>query len=166
MKVFNRGEPAQRVWIFCDGGMGSAAYAAEARSSPQTYCGCGSLVRADDGRVLDWAWRSLPTMTNNEAEYAGLLLGAELARKQRGAKTIFVLDSEVVVGQMQGRFAVNSPSLRRWHRQAQRAVAKLTHVDFCLVPRTYNALADALAHEAGMPWADLRRHLERDMGTK
>ena len=102
-------------------------------------------------------------MTNNEAEYAGLLLGVELAVKQRDSAIIFVLDSQVVVGQMQGHFAVNSPNLRRWHAQARRAIAKLCHVQYCVVPRAYNALADALAREAGMPWADLRQKMEHSL---
>ncbi|MCB9139682.1 MAG: ribonuclease HI family protein [Caldilineaceae bacterium] len=159
MNLFaGRGRPG-RVWIFCDGGLGTAEYGG-ARTGPKSYCGCGSLVRGDDGRVLDWAWRALPMMTNNEAEYAGLRLGMELARRHSAQLTIFVLDSEVVVGQMEGRFAVNSAGLRRCHAQAQRTLRGLGRVQFCLAPRAYNTLADALAREAGIPWSDLRGFLE------
>lgn len=161
MNPFKRRATPGRIWVFCDGGLGSAAYATPSTEGVRTHCGCGALVRRDGGEVTDWAWRSLPAMTNNEAEYAGLILGAELARKAGVGTTVFVLDSAVVVGQMQGRFAVNSASLRRWHRQATHAVRALYGVQFCLVPREYNALADALAHEAGMPWPDLRRAMER-----
>ncbi len=162
MRIFGKGQASSRIWVFCDGGLGSAAYDRHG-PGPKTYCGCGSLVRTDDGRVIDWAWRSLPAVTNNEAEYQGLLLGIELARRQRAGLTVFVMDSEVVVGQMEGRFAVNSPGLRRRHAEARRALRTLPRVQFCLVPRTCNALADALAHEAGLPWPELRSFLEHGL---
>lgn len=151
-----------RLWVFCDGGLGAQPLPVpmlpSQRQGPiEIHAGCGALARDDAGAVVDWAWRGLPSMTNNEAEYAGLLLGVELARRHPAGHVVFVLDSEVVVGQMQGRFAVNSPTLRQWQRRARRAVQTLPRADFCLVPRACNALADALAHEAGLPWNQLHR---------
>lgn len=169
----NRQQLANRVWVFCDGGLGvadvrQAAYAedeAKAVAGVRMQAGCGALVRDESGSVLDWAWRTLPPVngrpvTNNEAEYAGLLLGVELARRWRPAHVIFVLDSAVVVGQMQGRFAVNSRALKRWHAEATVAVSRLPRVEFRAVPRAWNALADALARQAGLPWGELKRAIE------
>lgn len=160
----HRRRGAGRLWVFCDGGLGAQPIPmpilpSQQRGPIEIHAGCGALARNDGGVVVDWAWRGLPTMTNNEAEYAGLLLGVELAQRHTPGHVVFVLDSEVVVGQMQGRFAVNSPGLRQWHMRARRAVQTLARVDFCLVPRACNALADALAHEAGLPWDRLHRGL-------
>ncbi len=160
-----------RIWIFCDGGLGLADYrnlpaGDEAHPAPgapaalHLQAGCAALVRNDTGAVLDWAWRTLPTVTSVEAEYAGLLLGIELAARHPSLQTIFVLDSEVVVGQMTGRYAVNSHNLRRWHQRATAAIEPLPGVGFRAVPRAWNALADALARQAGLPWAQLRAALE------
>ncbi|MCL4862638.1 MAG: ribonuclease HI family protein [Caldilineaceae bacterium] len=153
-----------RVWVFCDGGLSVADYGDAPRPAPalEFSPGCGALVRNDDGAILDWAWRTLPQVTSVEAEYAGLLLGVELARRQATNEVIFVMDSAVVVGQMTGRFAVNSPRLRRWYRQACEATQRLPKVGFRHVPRAWNPLADALARQAGLPWAALRAQLEKE----
>ena len=170
-----RARDNRQLWVFCDGGLRAAEVhqlgaepelgfalvggRAKAVRGVKIGAGCGALVRSQQGDVLDWAWRSLPEMTNNEAEYAGLLLGIELARKRQPHETIFVMDSNIVVGQLCGRFAVHSRSLRRWHRQAEQGLAALGTVKFCAVPREWNPLADALARQAGIPWPQFQAAL-------
>lgn len=171
--TLSRPASSGRIWVFCDGGLGSAPVQPLAsvtgpsdRRPVRPQAGCGAIVRAEQGDILDWAWRSLSSteggrsVTNNEAEYAGLLLGITLARRRRARETILLLDSEIVVGQMQGRFAVRSPALRRWHRQAMQAMRTLPRARFCLIPREWNPLADALARQAGLAWDPLRTALE------
>ncbi len=161
-------KPIEKIWAFCDGGLGTVG-AAESNRRPNAEVvlgvGCGALLRGQDGRVLDWAWRSLPKMTNNEAEYAGLLLGMELTKRllhrRLRVPVLFVLDSEIVVGQMRGCFAVNSKKLKRWHQIACRQAETFDNICFCAVPRAWNPLADALARQAGVPWEPLRAAIER-----
>jgi ribonuclease HI len=153
-----------RIWVFCDGGLGALPETNPAAPQPLAVrmgAGCGALVRRDDGAVIDWAWRALPMVTNNEAEYAGLMLGAELAQRQRAQLTIFVLDSEVVVGQMTGRFSVQSAALHTWRRRTLKIVSALPAVEYRLAPRAWNSLADALARQAGLPWETVRAYLEK-----
>jgi ribonuclease HI len=102
-------------------------------------------------------------MTNNEAEYAGLLLGIGLAHRLAAEEVVFLLDSEIVVGQMTGRFAVNSRSLHRWHWQACEALRALPHSRFCAIPREWNRLADGLACQAGISWSWLMRQVDREI---
>lgn len=152
------------VWIFCDGGLGMAEY----ETPPPgvvlpLHAGCGALARGDDGAILDWAWRTLPSVTSVEAEYAGLLLGAELAHRIRPREICFVMDSATVVGQMTGRYAVNSRSLRRWRERVCVALSPWPDARFRHVPRAWNALADALGRQAGLPWEALRAELEKEM---
>jgi ribonuclease HI len=160
-----------RIWCFCDGSTGALYDGTEmngrSRNGDQAparqpsvpglrlVCAAAAVARADDGSIVDWAWQELPPLTNNEAEYAGLILGLGLARAAGARETVCVLDSEVVVGQMEGRFAVNSAGLRRWHWQACEAARGLPSVRYCLVPRALNRLADGLAGQASMPWAPL-----------
>lgn len=163
---------AKKVWCFCDGSTG-AVYEAQRlanaansggtvpvetvrrRLEARLVCSAAAVVRAADGRILDLAWRELPELTNNEAEYAGLLLGLQLAKRLQAQEVICVLDSEVVVGQMEGRFAVHSARLRSWHWKAAEAARSLPLVRYRLVPREWNRLADGLAGQASVPWPAL-----------
>lgn len=173
---------AGKVWCFCDGSTGAiyeaqrlanAAAALPAAAAGNTasgvtlrqrlearlVCSAAAVVRADDGRILDLAWRELPELTNNEAEYAGLVLGLQLAKRLRVQEVLCVLDSEVVVGQMEGRFAINSARLRRWHWKAAEAARKIPVVRYRLAPREWNRLADGLAGQASVPWPALCKAL-------
>ena len=87
-------------------------------------------------------------MTCNEAEYEALLLGLETVRSLRPEQVEVRMDSQVVVNQMLGLFAVRNVSLRRPHAQARAAVAALGAVEFVHVRRRRNRLADALVNEA------------------
>lgn len=116
--------------------------------------GAGVVVLDRRGYIARIVNRPLPPMTNNEAEYAGLLLSLEIA-EALGAQFVDVrLDSEVVVFQMIGKAAVNSPALKTWHSQACLKVLRFQKVRFSHIPRELNALADALAGEAaaGRTW--------------
>lgn len=167
-----------RVWCFCDGSTGAlyeaqrlAGALAGSRSSggeeavrqrleAKLVCSAAAVVRGDDGRILDLAWRELPELSNNEAEYAGLVLGLELARRLGAQEVICVLDSEVVVGQMEGRFAINSARLRHWQWKAAEAARRLPVVRYRHVPREWNRLADGLAGQASVPWPALCKLVE------
>jgi ribonuclease HI len=115
--------------------------------------GLGVVVRDGAGRVLTWrSQRLAQKMTCNEAEYEALILGLETVRSLQPERVEVQLDSQVVVNQMRGLFAVRKESLRRLNAQARAAVAaldvRLDGVEFVHVRRRYNRLADALANEA------------------
>lgn len=157
-----------RLWFFCDGSTG--AREVEAGPTPNgappsaalpLECAAAAVARGADGQILDWAWQRLPNITNNEAEYAGLLLGLGLAQRLGAGEAICVLDSEVVVGQMEGRFAVRSPRLQHWHRQARALARELPAVHYLQISREWNRLADGLAAQASIPWPALMAELER-----
>lgn len=116
--------------------------------------GAGIVVLDKWGGVVCVANRFLPPMTNNEAEYAGLVLALEVAIALGGQYVEVRLDSEVVVYQMMGRFAVNSPALKNWHQQACVLARLMPKVRYTHIPREHNAIADALATEAsaGRKW--------------
>lgn len=116
--------------------------------------GAGVVALDKWGGILYIANRTLPIMTNNEAEYAGLTLALEAAATLGGQFVEIRLDSEVVVYQMIGRFAVNSPTLKRCHQQACVLARELPQVRYVHIPREHNVIADALATEAsaGRVW--------------
>jgi len=158
-------QPIKRVWLFCDGSTGalytpdgvapSAAAEKLTGGALAAVCAAAAVAHGEDGGILDWAWQQLPVLTNNEAEYAGLLLGLALAQRLRVQEAICVLDSEIVIGQMEGRFAVKSTRLRHWHQQACNAARALPCVRYVQIPREWNRLADGLAAQAAFAWPAL-----------
>jgi ribonuclease HI len=132
-----RRQPAE-LSIYCDGAIGDDGRGA----------GAGVVVRDGRNEIVGLAKRGLPPMTNNEAEYAALVLALESAGRFRPHALKIHMDSEVVVGQMQGVFAVHSPALKRWHAQACRLARRFRAVTYVHIPRDDNRLADALAAEA------------------
>ncbi len=115
--------------------------------------GLGIVVRDGMGQVVVWRGKRLPqAMTCNEAEYAALIFGLETVRALKPEQIQVRMDSQVVVNQMRGLFAVRNARLRRLHTQARALVATLDldldRVEFVYVPRLRNRLADALANEA------------------
>lgn len=112
--------------------------------------GAAVVVRDERGRIVDTASRRLAGMTNNEAEYEALILALELAlaRGEPSAAVTFLVDSQIVVGQVAGAFAVRDPRLAERHTRVMRLLAQLPDATLAFVPRTRNRLADALAQEA------------------
>jgi probable phosphoglycerate mutase len=165
------------VYIFCDGSTGAldrlaadrgnaAGADASDRRRLNGRCAAAAAALSADGNILAIEWQVLPAVTNNEAEYAGLLLGIEIARRLRAHETVFVLDSETVVCQMTGRCGVNSPRLKSWHVRACAAVRGLSGVRYQAIPREYNRLADGAACQAAIAWDEIMRALGDAQGGR
>lgn len=164
----------KRLWLFCDGSTGAllphntgGAPPPTAKGAPvnlPTTCAAAAIAYDDQGRMLDWSAQPLPTVTNNEAEYAGLLLGLALAQRWQATEARCVLDSEIVIGQMEGRFAVKSARLRHWHHQATLAVRALPLVRYVQIPREWNRLADGLAAQTALSWMALVERMRIEDG--
>ena len=84
--------------------------------------------------------------------YAALVLALQSVQRYRPQTLQIYMDSEIVVGQMTGRFSVNSAALKQWHTQACRLARRFREVTFTHIPREANRLADALANEALMEY--------------
>lgn len=121
--------------------------------------GAGGILCTSHGQIVAVTNKLLPMMTNNEAEYEGLLLAMDLALRYKVASIEARLDSEIVVYQMTGRYAVNSPKLKRLHTIACDMARRFQSIRYIHIPRRQNALADALATEAssGRRWRMIKR---------
>ena len=92
-----------RVTVHVDGG---------ARGNPGPAAAAAVITDAG-GDVLDEASVRLGETTNNVAEYRGLALGLERARQLGARELDIVMDSELVVNQVHGRYRVAAPASRR-----------------------------------------------------
>jgi ribonuclease HI len=107
-----------------------------------------AVIAAPDGRVLDEASVRLGETTNNVAEYRGLLLGLKRARALGVGEPELVMDSELVVNQVNGRYRVRSADLAPLHRAVSDELKAFTSWTIRAVPRAQNARADALVNAA------------------
>ena len=117
--------------------------------------GAGAVLTDESGQVLQEASKALGTMPNNEAEYHGLLLGLDMAKKTLGKDKIKDLhievrmDSELAVKQLTGEYQVKEERLQNlfmkiWNMR----VETFKHLTFTHIPREQNSRADELANLA------------------
>jgi ribonuclease HI len=92
--------------------------------------------------------RFLGRMTNNEAEYQALLLGLQEAKKFEPDSLICLLDSELVVYQLTGKYKVKKSHLALLLAKVRQAEREFPKVIYKAIPREKNEAADTLANAA------------------
>ncbi len=107
--------------------------------------GIGIVLRDETGQHWVEIAESIGCTTNNIAEYQALIRGLEEARKWSPEIIEVYSDSELLVRQMRGQYAVRSPHLREYHRRAMELVQQFSQVTFQYIPRRENSRADQLA---------------------
>ncbi len=125
-----------KVLVHIDGG---------ARGNPGPAA-AAAVLSSPAGEILDESSRFLGKVTNNVAEYHGLLLGLERA-SALGAREVEVInDSELIAKQVQGLYKVKHEDMRRLHSQSMAALRSFERWSIRSVPRAQNAEADALVN--------------------
>ncbi|MFJ8145525.1 bifunctional RNase H/acid phosphatase [Streptomyces sp. NPDC096048] len=111
--------------------------------------GYGAVVLdAATGETLVEAAEYLGVVTNNVAEYRGLLAGLHAAKELDPDATVHVrMDSKLVVEQMSGRWKIKHPGMKPLAAEAAR-VFPPGRVTYEWIPRASNKHADRLANEA------------------
>ncbi len=112
---------------------------------PASY---GVVVRDAQGDIVAKLKKYIGRMTNNVAEYYGLIAALDYA-ESKGIKTLRIeSDSELLVKQMRGQYTVRSPELQPLFERARKMSAALESFRIDHVYREQNREADALANEA------------------
>ncbi|WP_449351594.1 bifunctional RNase H/acid phosphatase [Streptomyces shaanxiensis] len=111
--------------------------------------GYGSVVLdAATGETLVETYEYLGVVTNNVAEYRGLLAGLRAAHDLDPSARVHVrMDSKLVVEQMSGRWKIKHPDVKPLALEAGR-VFPPGQVTYEWIPREQNKRADRLANEA------------------
>jgi ribonuclease HI len=104
----------------------------------------GSLIRT----VVQEGYRFIPHATNNEAEYTGLILGLEAAKKHNVQHLEIEGDSNLVVNQVLGAWQVKTPTLVPLKSKAATLYWSFPKKILRHIPRELNQDADALSKEA------------------
>ncbi|MCA1827706.1 MAG: ribonuclease HI family protein [Myxococcales bacterium] len=128
----------RKVYVFSDGA---------ARGNPGP-AGAGAVIKDANGKVIAELKQALGKTTNNVAEYKGLLLGLQEARK-RGVREVEVrADSELMIRQLNGKYAVRNDGLKPLHNEAMALLNSFAKWNAEHVPREENAEADAMSNRA------------------
>jgi ribonuclease HI len=133
--------------LYCDGA---------AKGNPLGPIGCGGLLYSSSpassstpSACLGTFKRYLgPRGTNNEAEYAGLLQGMELALQHGVTHLTVKMDSELIAKQMTGEYKVRAENLQPLYSQALQLASRFQRCDVQHIYREENSLADELANQA------------------
>jgi len=89
-------------------------------------------------------------MTNNQAEYSGVILAMTKAKLMgaKGSELEFYLDSELVVNQLSQKFKIKDVKLGSLFVKIWNMTTDFKKVTYQHVPREKNTEADALVNEA------------------
>ncbi len=125
--------------IYCDGG---------ARGNPGPAA--SAFVVEKEGKVIFKGSKFLGETTNNAAEYQAVILalGWLMTNSEKvSEEIIFVLDSELVVKQLNGIFRVKNENLRNYFFTIKEMETKINFkISYTSVPRAKNKLADFLVN--------------------
>lgn len=108
------------------------------------------VVVCKDGEILKELKGTLDHVTNNQAEYTALIMALEWCLKKDIEEDIHIFaDSQLMVRQMQGRYAVHSEELKSLWKVATTLSERIrATIRFQHVKREQNRHADRLCNEA------------------
>ena len=124
--------------IFSDGG-------SRGNPGPSAY----AIVVTENGKIIHEHSEFLGVHTNNYAEYRGLIAGLSFAANHGAKEVEFVMDSQLVIRQMNGEYKVKSPDMLELYNDAKALASLIPSVKFSNVRRSELLIprADALLNE-------------------
>src|SRR5438270_5227202 len=108
----------------------------------------GVVIQDPQGRVLLELGEALQRTTNNVAEYTAVIRALERARELGARRVRCLMDSQLVVRQLNGSYKVKHADMLPLYRRVLELVQVFDDVTFSHVPREMNAEADRLANSA------------------
>lgn len=119
--------------------------AARGNPGPASY---GVVVRDPAGTVVARLKKYIGLMTNNVAEYYGLIAALDYSQAHGIRALRIESDSELMVKQMRGQYKVKSADLKPLFERARKMSQGLASFAIAHVYRAQNREADTLANEA------------------
>jgi len=120
-----------------------------ARGNPGP-AGIGVLLYDEQGERIVQDFRFIGETTNNEAEYRALLLALDHALEITEERVECFMDSELLVRQMNGQYAIKSEKLAKFAEEVRHRARLFKSITYTHVPREHPKLqlADKLANRA------------------
>jgi len=128
----------QKVYANADGG---------SRGNPGPAA-IGVVILDENKKVLAVHKEKIGIASNNIAEYKALLKALEMAAKHTTFELHVLMDSELVIRQMQGDYKVKAQHLLPLYLEAKSKEKMFKKIIYESVLREFNAHADMLVNEA------------------
>ena len=109
--------------------------------------GAGAFLVSDSGKEIPLS-HYLGIKTNNQAEYAALVMGLAELKKHKVREVEIRADSELMIRQLKGEYRIKNEGLIPYYERVKNLLESFEKVTFCHVPREENKKADKLANEA------------------
>lgn len=122
--------------LYTDGG---------ARGNPGP-AGIGAILFAEEGQLLAIDAKYKGEITNNQAEYQGLILGLEMAINTGVNELEVYMDSELVVKQLNGEYKIKDEKIKPLATEAKGMLEKFEQYTISHVRREHNKFADKLVN--------------------
>ena len=110
--------------------------------------GAGAVLYKDELEIWGSSEIVGKHVTNNVAEYSGLIMGLKEVYTRQIKNIIVRGDSQLVIKQMRGEYKVNSKSLEEYYKQAKLLEKHVGNIVFEHVYRDKNTRADELSNLA------------------
>ena len=126
-----------QVIVFSDGGCKKTGEAV-----------CGASVQDIYGKELAAISQNIGKGTNNIAEYQSAILGIKKAKELGATEVQLIMDSQLVIRQLEGKYAVTKVHLQPLHKELLDLLKSFDKYYLLHVLRDFNKRADELAGEA------------------
>jgi len=128
---------AMTLTLFCDG-------ASRGNPGPGAY---GFVLYQDESVVFEDG-QKLGLVTNNIAEYQGLIKGLQAALKHGASHVVVKSDSELMVRQLNGIYKVRAPHIIQLFQEDKTLLNQFSSSQILHIRREENKRADALCNQA------------------
>lgn len=150
------------------------------RNNPHGPCGCGFHIVTDcTNNKLDLVQGSRFSgmdQSSNQMEYEGLIEGLVWALRLDLKRLSIVGDSELIIKQLTGEYAINNPQLVVLYEKVQELLSRHAdlEVSYQHIPREENRVADSLANQAiatrsnvtACNWSNINQLMRVDMNRR
>lgn len=110
--------------------------------------GAGAVIYNNEIEILSNTFFVGEKATNNHAEYAGLILGLQMAYELNIKSLLVKGDSLLVINHMNGTYKCSSVNLIELYSRAKELESKFDNICYQHVLRNFNKRADALSNDA------------------
>jgi len=109
---------------------------------------CGASIQTTDGDEVGSISENLGKGTNNTAEYTSAIKGLQKALELGASDVELIMDSQLVIRQLQGQYSVNKDHLKPLYSKVISLLGVFDTYQLTHVKREFNKRADELAGAA------------------